>query len=263
MRRRGMLRRRALLALGARGRSASAAAPALRAGAAAARSVASFSILGDFVGKVGGDRVEVDHAGRSGRRRARLSAEPGRRAPRGRSRRRVRQRPRVRGLDRPPRPGRRGPRPPWSRPPAGVTPLKADGGARPRPRRPRPARLAGRRQRQGLCDEYSRCASSRLDPAGADVFSSERRRLSGQARCAGAGGARRRSKKSRRTRRKVITSHDAFGYFARAYGLAVHRPPGRLDGRRSLGPGRGPHHPADQGARRSRPCSSKTSPIRA
>ena len=58
-------------------------------------------------------------------------------------------------------------------------------------------------------------------------------------------------------RRRIITSHDAFGYFEAAYGLRVHRPAGRLDRRRSLGPGRGEDHPADQGARRSRPCSGE------
>ena len=46
-------------------------------------------------------------------------------------------------------------------------------------------------------------------------------------------------------RRRIITTHDAFGYFAAAYGVDVHRAAGRLDRGRGLGQGRRADHPAD------------------
>ena len=47
-------------------------------------------------------------------------------------------------------------------------------------------------------------------------------------------------------RRKIITSHDAFGYFGAAYGLRSSRPR-REHRERSVGAGRGQDHPPDQG----------------
>ena len=49
-------------------------------------------------------------------------------------------------------------------------------------------------------------------------------------------------------RRRIITTHDAFGYFGDAYGMAVHRAGGRLDRIGSVRQGRGPDHRADQEA---------------
>ncbi len=58
----------------------------------------------------------------------------------------------------------------------------------------------------------------------------------GQARCAGARGAR-RAGQAPADRRKVITTHDAFGYFAAAYGIAFIAPRGRFDRIRGHAPG--------------------------
>ena len=49
-------------------------------------------------------------------------------------------------------------------------------------------------------------------------------------------------------RRRIITTHDAFGYFAAAYGVDVHRAAGRLDRGGGIGQGRGADHHADQEA---------------
>jgi zinc/manganese transport system substrate-binding protein len=63
-------------------------------------------------------------------------------------------------------------------------------------------------------------------------------------------------------RRRIITSHDAFGYFGRAYGIALRQPPGRLDRDRGLGEGTWRASSGRSGPTRSPPCSSRTSPIR-
>ena len=64
------------------------------------------------------------------------------------------------------------------------------------------------------------------DPAGRRGLSRQCRRLSGETRCAGPRGAGGGRRKFRRTRRKVISTHDAFGYFAAAYGIEFIAPLG-------------------------------------
>ena len=64
-------------------------------------------------------------------------------------------------------------------------------------------------------------------------------------------------------RRKVISTHDAFGYFAAAYGIAFIAPQGvstesEVSAQRSRAPSF-----ARSGRRKSRRCFSKMSPIRA
>ena len=48
-------------------------------------------------------------------------------------------------------------------------------------------------------------------------------------------------------RRKIITSHDAFGYFGAAYGLEVIAPEGVSTESEASAQGRGQDHPPDQG----------------
>ena len=64
-------------------------------------------------------------------------------------------------------------------------------------------------------------------------------------------------------RRRVITSHDAFGYFAgRLWGRLL-APAGRVDRGRALGARRRPHHRPDQERADIRASSWRTSPTRA
>ena len=63
------------------------------------------------------------------------------------------------------------------------------------------------------------------------------------------------------SRRKVISTHNAFGYFAAAYGIEFIAPLRRLDRIRAQRPGyRRDHHP-DQDQRRFRRFFSKISAI--
>ena len=62
-------------------------------------------------------------------------------------------------------------------------------------------------------------------------------------------------------RRRIITSHDAFGYFEARLRHRFHRAAGRLDRGRGVGQGRGDDHRADQEAEELRRCFWRTSPI--
>ena len=62
-------------------------------------------------------------------------------------------------------------------------------------------------------------------------------------------------------RRRIITSHNAFGYFQRAYGINFIAPQGRLDRSRGVGQGRRAIIPQIK-KQKIPPCSSRTSPIR-
>ncbi len=57
--------------------------------------------------------------------------------------------------------------------------------------------------------------------------------------------------------RKIITTHDAFGYFGRAYGLSLHCAARRVDRNRAIRQGCRQHHPAGEGAARARSLSGK------
>ncbi len=165
-----------------------ASAPAVRA-QDRLNVVASFSILGDFVRNVGGDRVSVTTLVGPERRRARLYAGAGRRAEDRRCQARDRQRPRPRGLAA-----------------AAGAILRQQGRDRDRDRRHRAARnRRGRRsaclavggRRQDLCRQYPRRAGRRR-PRGRRGFSRQcgktiwRNSMRWTVRCA------RRSRKSRR-----------------------------------------------------------------
>ena len=63
-------------------------------------------------------------------------------------------------------------------------------------------------------------------------------------------------------RRRIITSHDAFGYFQARLRRRLHRAAGRVDGVGGVRARRRPHHHPDQDGRRSRRCSWRTSPTR-
>ncbi len=126
----------------------------------------------------------------------------------------------------------------------------------------RSARLAVGAERKDLCGQYprragqggswraGRCIGEHGEPISTSSMHSIKR------------GARRRSRRCRSDARRVITNHDAFGYFAAAYGLQFHRHPWRLDRRAAFGQGRGPDHRARSRSRRSPRCFWKTSPIR-
>ena len=64
-------------------------------------------------------------------------------------------------------------------------------------------------------------------------------------------------------RRKIITSHDAFGYFGAAYGLEVIAPEGVSTESEASAPRTWPRSSARSRPRRSRPCSWRTSPTTA
>ena len=123
-------------------------------------SIASFSILGDFVRQVGGDRIALDHAGAAGRRRPCLFADAERREEADCRQGLVF----VNGHP-PSRAGWTG----WcSSSGAKATIVTATTGVKPRhhdrpsrrpwPDRPRPARLAVRRQCGNLRRQHPRCA---------------------------------------------------------------------------------------------------------
>ena len=63
-------------------------------------------------------------------------------------------------------------------------------------------------------------------------------------------------------RRKVITTHDAFGYFVKAYGIEFIAPQGVSTEAEASARDVAAHHPPDQDRRKSRPSFSRTSPIR-
>ena len=63
-------------------------------------------------------------------------------------------------------------------------------------------------------------------------------------------------------RRKIITTHDAFGYFKDAYGVEFIAPQGVSTEFGSLGQGRGPHHSPRSESRKSRRCSWRISATR-
>ena len=75
----------------------------------------------------------------------------------------------------------------------------------------------------------------------------------GEARCA----RRARSERGRRIpadRRKIITTHDAFGYFGAAYGIAFIAPQGVSTEVRGVGARRRRRSSRRSGSRKSRPC---------
>ena len=149
--------------------------------------VASFSILGDFVRQVGGDRVGR-RAGRPERRRACVPAHPGRRQDAGRRQARGGQRPWPRGLDRPRLVKASGSRAPVVTASAGVKPLETARGRR----RPH----ADPHAWQDVANAKAYVAAIRdglsaADPAGKAVYDGDAARLSGAARRARRGGPRR------------------------------------------------------------------------
>ena len=241
---------------------------ATRPAAAKLPVVASFSILGDFVREVGGDRVDVDDARRPERRRPCLSS----RRPPTRSALAGAKLVVVNGL------GFEG----WIDRLVKASGTKADGRRR--------AAHAGDASR---CDEQGRAtgtatttarsiphawqdvANAKIyvanirdaliaaDPAGRARLRGQCRRLSRAARRARRRGRGRRRRGFPPTRRKVITSHDAFGYFAKRL---RHRRSSRRRASRPRPrprPRTSPGSSGRSGARRSRRSSSRTSPIRA
>ena len=181
-------------------------------------------------------------------RRARVRAQPGRRQGAGRRQTRGGQRPRPRGLDRPPGRGFRLPGGWSSR--AGRRPAR-DG--RGRPDGHRSARLAGSRQRQALCPEHRARAWPRpirhTPPTTPPMPQAYLREIA-----ATDGWVRAELAKVPAAQRKVVSSHDAFGYFARAYGITSWRPKGspRMPSRRP---------PTCRQADRPGPCRAHQGPV--
>ena len=190
------------------------------------RVLATFSILGDFVKSVGGDRVEVIDPGRAEQRRPRLFAGAGRRqARRGRQGHRH-ERARLRGLD-----GAAG---------AGV---RLEGGAGRRHQRHQAAQAGGARSqpRHSHDDTDAHAWQSvpnakiyvtnilaaliAADPAGKATYEANAKAylekldaLDKEVRDAVA--------TIPQERRRIITSHEAFGYFQAAYGIEFIAPQG-------------------------------------
>ncbi len=140
-----------------------------------------------------------------------------------------------------------------------MQPLESRGGARPRPRRPRPARLAERRQRQGLCDEHPRCPRRgrsrrrRRYEANAAAYLAKldalEREVTGGGRNDPAGPAQ-----DHHLARRLRL------FRARPTGLTSSRPRASRP-RPKPRPRTWPGSSGRSRARRSRPCSSRTSPI--
>ena len=97
---------------------------------------------------------------------------------------------------------------------------------RPRPRRRRSARLAVRRQRQDLRRQHPRCAGRGRPGRQAQPTRRMPTAYLAAARRARRRGPAPRSRASRPTGASAITTHDAFGYFAAAYGIAFIAPQG-------------------------------------
>ena len=193
----------------------------------------------------GGRRARrARHARRAGRRRPRLFADPGRRAPRRRGQAGLHQRARLRGLDEPPRQILRH--------------QGRDRRGRQRHRDHQDGRTRPACHGHGSVDPHAwqsvanaklyvahiRDALVKADPAGREVY--ERNAADYLARLEGLEEEVKATiARIPAERRKVIMTHDAFGYFERDLRARLHRPAGRLDGGGSLGQGRGAHHPAD------------------
>ena len=89
---------------------------------------------------------------------------------------------------------------------------------------------------------------SKADPAGKSAYEANAAGLSRQARCARTRGEGARSPRFPPTAARIITTHDAFGYFGDAYGMEFIAPEGVSTDVRGLRQGRGQDHRADQEA---------------
>ena len=125
--------------------------------------------------------------------------------------------------------------------------------ARPSPARQsrdRSARLAGCRQRHCLCRNIARALMA-ADPAHAEAYRERSQRYQEELRALDR-QVREAIAAVPTAKRRVITTHDAFAYYGRAYGVAFLAPEGMNDRQRALGAGdrrAGPADPAggDQG----------------
>ena len=211
-----------------------------------------------LVSNVGGDRVEVDDAGRPERRRACLSPSPADAKTVARRQGRLRQRARLRGLD-----------------DAAGQGVRHQGADRGRDQGHQAAQRRRTSHGHAMTDPHAwqsvanakiyvaniRDALIAADPAGKDVYEANAARLSRQARCARRGGEGAIAKIPA-DRRRIITTPRRLRLFRRRLRHRVHRAAGRLDRSRGLGRGRGAGSSPRSGSRRSRRCSWRTSPIR-
>ena len=190
--------------------AAATTTPAARDGRIAV--VATTTQAADLTRAVAGERAEVDAAPRAQRRPARLRAAPGatskaladadaRRALRRRPRRLARRRDRERRQRR----GRRS--------------TLIDACARPARRRGRPALVAGPAQR-GAGGRGDRGRAGPRDPDGAAAYDANAARYTRRLTALD-GAIARCLDRIPAAQRKLVTTHDALGYYADRYGLEV------------------------------------------